>query len=245
MRHAAAALLPHFGALRPDQITRQTCRAYAARRHDDGVSDGTVIKELGTLRAALRWHSPATPAVIEMPRHPPPRDRHLTREEYARLKTAAKARHIRLFIVLALTTAGRASAILDLTWDRVDFERGLIALGDGRRREKGRATVPMTGSARAALLEAQQAAVTDHVVEYGGKRVHSIKKSFARTVEAAGLVDVSPHVLRHTAAVWMAEAGVSMPEIASYLGHTNPAITARVYARFSPDYLRRAAQALE
>lgn len=42
----------------------------------------------------------------------------------------------------------------------------------------------------------------------------------------------------------MAEAGVSMDEIAQYLGHSNAAITARVYARFSPDHLRRAADAL-
>ncbi len=61
----------------------------------------------------------------------------------------------------------------------------------------------------------------------------------------AGLVDVSPHVLRHTAAVWMAEAGVTMPEIAAYLGHADSRITERIYAKFSPEYLRRAARALQ
>jgi integrase len=50
--------------------------------------------------------------------------------------------------------------------------------------------------------------------------------------------------MRHTAAVWMAEAGVPMPVIAQYLGHTDSRITERVYARFSPDYLRGAADAL-
>jgi len=61
----------------------------------------------------------------------------------------------------------------------------------------------------------------------------------------AGLEDVSAHVLRHTAAVWMAEAGVPMDEISQYLGHSNVEITRRVYARYSPDYLRKAASALE
>jgi integrase len=43
----------------------------------------------------------------------------------------------------------------------------------------------------------------------------------------------------------MAEAGVPMAEIAQYLGHNNPAITYRVYARYSPTYLRGAANAVE
>lgn len=60
-------------------------------------------------------------------------------------------------------------------------------------------------------------------------------------VARAGLRGVTPHVLRHTAAVWMAEAGVPMTEIAAYLGHSDSRITERVYARFSPDYLRKAA----
>lgn len=53
-----------------------------------------------------------------------------------------------------------------------------------------------------------------------------------------------PH-LDGYAAVWMAEAGVSMDEIASYLGHSDPRLTYRVYAKFSPAYLAKAASALD
>ena len=56
---------------------------------------------------------------------------------------------------------------------------------------------------------------------------------------------VTPHALRHTAAVWMAEAGVPMPRIAAFLGHSNSRITEERYARFAPDHLREAAEALE
>lgn len=66
--------------------------------------------------------------------------------------------HVRLFCVLALTTAGRKSAILQLTWDRIDFERGLIHLDViGEKNRKGRAVVPMTDRARAELLIARNA----------------------------------------------------------------------------------------
>ena len=43
----------------------------------------------------------------------------------------------------------------------------------------------------------------------------------------------------------MAQAGIPMIEIARYLGHSNPAITYRVYAKHTPDYLKSAAAAVE
>jgi integrase len=72
-----------------------------------------------------------------------------------------------------------------------------------------------------------------------------VKRAFARAATLAGLVDVTPHVLRHSAAVHMVEAGISFPEVAQFLGHTNPAVTFRVYGRYSPTHLRKAAAALE
>jgi integrase len=66
-----------------------------------------------------------------------------------------------------------------------------------------------------------------------------------RAAVRAGVPWVTPHVFRHTAAVWMAEAGVPMPEIAAYLGHSDSRTTERVYAKFSPAYLRKASRALE
>jgi integrase len=52
-------------------------------------------------------------------------------------------------------------------------------------------------------------------------------------------------MLRHTAAVWMAEGGTPMSEIAQYLGHSTTLVTEKVYARYSPEYLKKAAAQLE
>jgi integrase len=131
LREAWKPLKSHFANLRPDHIGREECRAYVAARSAKGVGAGTIGKELGTLRAGLRWGDPQTPAIIELPRMPPPRERYLSHEEARLLIANAGAPHVKLFIVLALTTAGRKEAILDLTWDRVDFDRGIIRLGQG------------------------------------------------------------------------------------------------------------------
>lgn len=248
METAWRALEPTFGNLRPDQITRDVCRGYAKRRGRGGVKDGTIIKDLGVLKAALGWAKKAGAAVFDMPASPPPRERYLTKPEVDRLIENCALPHVQLFVRLAWGTAGRASALLELTWDRVEFtrgENGQIRLAKGPSRSKGRATVPMTNSLRASLLEAHNARTTDYVIEWGGKPVKSVKRSFAEAARKAGLDDVSPHVIRHSAAVAMAEDGVPMHEIAAVLGHTDPRVTFRVYARFSPDYLKRAVRALE
>jgi integrase len=243
-------LAPTFGPLGPHHITEGLCRQYIAERRQV-ASDGTIHVELGYLRSAMRFARVRRQWItvepyIPLPQKPPPKDHHLTRDEARRLVAACSAFHIRLFVVLALSTAARVGALLDLTWDRVDFVRRKIVLANPERAAtpKGRAIVPMNDMAFQALEEAHQAAITGHVIEWAGKRVASIKKGVARASDRAGL-DASPHVLRHTAAVWMAEAGVPMEEISQYLGHRDVATTRRIYARFSPDYLRHAARALE
>lgn len=234
-----------FGHLRPDQITREVCHRYAAERRLAGRQDATILKEINVVRQALNWRKIAG-AVFEAPAAPPPRDAHLTKKQYLKLLAACAQPHIRLFCILALTTAGRKSAILQLTWDRVDFERGMIRLAVvGERNRKGRALVPMTDQARKELLVAREAAQSPYVIEYGGEPVADIKKGFAGAVARAKLPGTVPHDLRHSAAVWMAEAGVDLMEIAQYLGHSDMKTTYSTYARFSPNHLRKAASALE
>jgi Phage integrase family len=76
--------------------------------------------------------------------------------------------------------------------------------------------------------------------------VKSLKRALKTAARAAGITKtVSPHILRHSAAVHMAEDDVSMEKIQQFLGHSDINVTRRIYARFSPNYLRDAARALE
>jgi len=245
-RYAWRAAAPVFAVLRPDQVDRGVCRTYIERRRAAGVRDATIIHELGVVRAALRKADRNTPAVFETPPEPAPKELYLTREQYRALREAARpSAHLYLFVVLAYTTAARARAVLELTWDRVDYEHERIMLGHTSGRMKGRASPPMTDGARAALLEAQKAAQTDYVIEWGGRPVRSVKRAFAAAAERAGVPWCTPHVLRHSAAVHMVEGGIALAEVGQYLGHTDLRVTYRVYARFSPSHLRQAASVLE
>lgn len=239
------ALKSTFSHLRPDQINRPLCRLYARTRRKGGVGDGTVIKDLGVLKAAVRWARMDRDAAFEMPAMPPPRDRYLNRDEVEKLWKAAESAHAELFVKLAWATAGRASALLELTWDRVDFERGQIRLSTGEGRKKGRATVGMTNTLRAALDDAWKVRTCQHVIEWGGQPIKNIAKAFGRACERAGIEGVSPHILRHSAAVKMASDGVDLYKIGQFLGHSDPRVTYRTYARFRPEHMADAVAALE
>jgi len=250
MGYTGKAVLAHFGALRPDQIEKRHCLDYAGVRSAKGISQGSVHTELGHLRSAMNWardariidHAPA----IWRPEKPTPKERHMTPAEIGRLLDGANAPHIRLAIHILVATAARIGAVLDLTWARVDLERGQLnfRLDDSVTR-KGRAIVPINAGLRAALSIAREAALTDYVVEYAGAQVSSIRTGFSAAVARAGLKDVSLHVCRHSAAVQMISSGVPIEKVAQMLGHSNTSVTYSTYARFAPDHLRDAADVLE
>jgi integrase len=260
--YARKSLERHLMDVPASSLTAQRVAGYAAARRKEGaqgasvahrkkvrpLSDGTIRRELGVLRAALNWARDANwiadaPAV-DLPPAQPARDRWLTKREASALLAAADTLHIRTFIALALFTAGRAGAILDLTWNRVDEDAELITLADGKvRGKKRRQTVPIADDLKPYLTEARKGATSPYVVEWRSGRVASVKKGFGAAVAAAKLQGVTPHVLRHTAATWMVQAGVPIKMVADYLGDSVQMIE-RHYAKHSPDWLRPGAAAL-
>lgn len=246
LENAWKALKPTFAQLTPKEITRHACRDYVAKRRREGRAIGTIRKELSTLRTALNWYEPKGPHVIELPPPPLPRDRHLSREEFAKLLAAAEqTAHLKVFLHLAIATAARKESILDLTWStHIDLERGRIWMGF-KQSGKKRATVPITRTLRPVLVEAAKAAQSDSVVEWAGGKVGDVKTAFRRAVTDAGIAHCTIHDLRHTAAVWMREGGVELEKIKEYLGHEDLKTTESIYAKYGPDYLADAADALE
>lgn len=243
-RASARALAPIFGTLSANDITRDLCREFAAQRRGNNISDGTIIRDLKILKAACSWADKKHDGEFWYPQQPEPRDRHISKEELNRLISVSPF-HLQVFIHLGYATAARAGALYELTWIQVSFDgEGHIWLGR-KANGKKRATVPLTRTLRDVLKEAKLIAETDHVIEYAGKKVSSVKKSWATACREAGLEDFRIHDLRHTSAVHQAGDGVPMSMISQYLGHSNTAITESVYARYQPEHLRDSANALE
>jgi integrase len=249
-RDAWKAMKPFWENVSPDLIDREMAQSYWAgpRR---GLSAATIRYELGMLSVALRWatargHIPKAPAIWR-PDPPERRVRHLTRAEFERWFKEVRATHARLYVELGLATMARPTAILELTWDRVDFERGTVDLNPSGRRQtrKRRPVVPLNQDALTALSEAYAGRQSQFVIERGAQQVKSIKKAFQAASARSG-IHVTPYTLRHTGAVWAAESGqVSMDELAQFMGHDDATTTSKHYARYSPGHLRRVADAVQ
>lgn len=249
---AVKAMVPFWQGKTVADVSRDNCRKYAVAR---GRSPGTARRELGVLRAAIN-HAHRSGRLsrivnVDLPDSPAPRDRWLTTKEAAALLRAALREprvrlHLPLFVVLGLYSGQRKEAILSLRWSQVDLDAGRIDFNTpgARRSNKRRARIPIMPRLLSHLRRARRRG-TDlgFVVNENGNRLKDIKRGFASACARAGLVDVTPHVLRHTCATWLMQRGVPLWEAAGYLEMT-PETLQRVYGHQHPDFLRGAAEAL-
>lgn len=248
IRYAINHLEKFWGETRVGEITREQCRRYIAWRREH-AKEPTIRYEMLILRAALghafKQGRLNTIPDVEVPPNVPPRDRWLRPEEIRRLLAECHLPHLRLFVTIAVGTGARSGAILDLTWSQVDLKRGRIDFNPPGRPEttKKRPVVPISDALLPEMRAARAMAKTEHVIEYRGKRLHFVKKAFRDACLRAGLKDVSPHILRHTAGTLMAQAGVNFWEIAGMLGVSENRAAER-YAHHHPDYLERAKSSL-
>lgn len=238
VKYAWANLKPHFGHLKPRDITQEVEDAYKAKRK---VAPSTLRLELSLIRStwahAVKLHrldANEVPVLKPLPAPSPPRERVLSEDEIERLFAAAEKpgrERVRLFLHLALNTAARRTAIQELTWEQVDFGVGVIHYlkpGQAQSRKR-RASVPMSDALREVLEEASTRRTGTIVIGAGG-RINEAVNAVARD---AGVPGVTPHVMRHTAATIMARNGVSLWVIAQILGNTLEQVE-KTYAKWQP-----------
>ena len=251
------ALEATFAQMRFSDVNARVCRQYAEDRITAGRSQGTVWTELTRLRSCFNWaskhHHIGKPPYVWVPSKPEAKQRVMTEAEVLQLMDGCSAEHIRLFIILAITTSARSEAICRLTWDRVNFEAGTIDFREKlainpltKAARKARSLVPMTAEARTALQEARKTSIGDYVVSWDGEPVKKIRKGFTAAVVRAGLgPDVTPHTLRHTVLSWLDEDGIPMERISKLAGHRDINTTRQIYAKPSVEVLRPAADVID
>ena len=186
---------------------------------------GTAIREAET--SGISWTVDASKSTAK----------HLPKVANRRTKISLSAGAA---VRLLLFTGCRLREILNLRWEYVDLERGLLFLPDSK---SGRKTVILNAPALSVLsgLERTSAFVVP------GDKPESPRADLKRPWEAittrAGLRGVRLHDLRHTYASFGAGGGLGLPIIGRLLGHSQVSTTAR-YAHLDNDPLRRASEAI-
>ena len=213
-----------------------------------GYADGTIKRAMGAVKAAVNfaWKNGELDRPVPFGTLPEgqPRERVLSIEELAALWDATEPPHLQMFVMLLLGTAARPEAILQLTRFQCDTARGIIDLNPPGRSQtkKRRPVVPMPD-----FLVPWIETANSHLVQWKGKPIQKINKTWRTIRDDAGLSDdVVPYSIRHTVATELRSRGVPELEIAGMLGHSMPNFrTTGRYAKYVPDYLGKAREALD
>ncbi len=226
----------------------------------------------GALKRAVQWQllmrNPAEAATAPRMAERPPRT--LNIEQVAGLLGSARNTRLYLPILLALCTGMRRGEMAGLRWQDVNLERSLITIRQtlvcvtpGRvefkapKTRSGRRAVPIPsilveelreellrlGALRDALGPAYN---PENVVicREDGRPVHptTLYTAFQKLVVRLGLPRIALHDLRHSHATHLLELGVHPKVVSERLGHSDPALTLRVYSHVMANIQEEAAQ---
>lgn len=243
-------LIPFFGPRLLAEIKPVDVENYRGqRRKRDGSApclqtvnnDHIVLKHCLNIaiRRDLMVTNPASAVPLPNPHNE--RDRVLSDEEWARLYEVAKP-HLKAVLLLAYQLGQRFGEIVNLTWDRVDLQRGFIKLRGIDTKTKKPRQVPLTPDVKVALqdLAKVRRLNTNHVFLYDGKPVKGIKRAFKTALKEAGIQDFRFHDLRHCAATNLRRAGVDTATAMQIVGHKSDRMWKRYNAIEESDLLNAA-----
>lgn len=269
-RAAMADALRIWGDVNISALDRRAQLKFVETLRERELSDWTIQGRLTRVWAAMNWYhrdhvTLVVPPMISAGDWKPlleNNDHVYSVEELASLFNACEpvdARYSRdhwwRFLVLAIATSSRVTALLELKWDQVDLTVGRIQLNpEGRRQtKKRRAKVPICPTLAAELANWQrQDAQLDsdgeqrqkNLITYYGQRL-TTREFYDTLAEAAGVTG-GPNVIRHTVRTWLAEMGVPDAEADLFMGHKDDgSATGARYKHRRPEYLLSVSQALE
>jgi len=241
-----------FGDQKLNQITRHQIQAFHTAVREEGLAPASCDHYLKLLRHSLNlavdWgllldRNPA--AGVRQFNEDNKIERYLNEEELKRLLKVLhtnKNRTVCQIVLFLLATGARLNEALSARWENVDRERRVwrIPIADSKSRHMR--SVPLGDSAIAVLDQLDTAGKYEHnfINRKTGRPYKTIYKTWEGLRAEAGLNRLRLHDLRHSAASYMAQAGVSLYVIQQVLGHSNPSVT-QWYAHLSAETLLDAA----
>lgn len=242
-------LLPHIKGLDLRKIKQSKLYEIGNAMRDKGerkqtLTGATINRTLNVLSAAISYWNKTQdddlPVLNVKFKESPGRTRYLTTAEVNRLlRAATEAGNMDCHdaILLSVYTGARQMEILSLLWANVDLANGEIKLIETKNNTPR--SVPLHTAALAVLKNRKQHATSKYVFPSkvdNEQHIKSMKRSFAHALKDAGIDDFRWHDMRHTAASYLAKAGVSPLMIAAILGHKSLSMVKR-YAHLAPSGL--------
>jgi len=246
-------ILPDLGSLPIARIRQLDVRKWLAGMAADGLSPSRRRQALGLLGQIMRAAvadgvivaSPCTG--IAGPPLPLPEPDYLTAAEVDRLLAAAPPPWDALVMILVFGGLrwGEAAALRRagcnlvrsrlLVTESLSEVNGVLHFGPPKTHQ--RRTVSLPPFVRDRLAEHLRSGVSaeDEALLFTSSRGSALRYSNFRNrvwlpvTKAAGLEGIGTHICRHTSATLLLQAGASVKDVQSHLGHRDAAMTLNVY----------------
>lgn len=242
-------LLPYFGIMRMKDIEKRD----VVQLINDQLPDykpGSINRVIILLRymfnLAIKWEIEGVfrnpTAGIPLLKENNQVERFLSAEEAKALLIAIKASKnpmLQHIVSMLILTGARKREVLDAKWEDFDMERNSWRIPNTKA---GKARiVPLSDTATALLTKLRKKKRSPYAFAnpITLKPYKSIYYSWHTARKEAGLDDVRIHDLRHSFASFLVNAGRSLYEVQTLLGHTQIKTTQR-YAHLSTTSLRAA-----
>jgi len=230
-----------------DARRKGVCRS-GRRRRVATAADSTIRRELVVLNAAanhaVRWKriTPAEKPSLDLPPEAAREKTWLTHAETREVLKTATGR-LKDFLVLLYFTGARRASIERMTRFQVDLKGDRINLSSPkettlqRRSVKRRPIVPIFDEIRPTV----ERLMKEHAdSEYLFGDPNDMYRPFVNHLTKLGLGDKAfPHVMRHSRATHLLQAGVPIYDVARLLGDAVSTVE-RVYGHHSIEYLAAA-----
>ena len=253
-RRDLAQYLAFLDGAEPDQASVE---GYVTHLRGEDLASSTVSRKLAAMRGlhrflvseGLRETDPTL--LLESPRRPEPFPKALTIDEAIHLVeapdiTTIKGRRDSALLEFLYATGARVSEVVGVDLGHIDLEdKVVIVTGKGAKQR----LVPIGGKAvvaisrwlpdRLNLVRGSQRG-DPLFLNMRGRRLsrQGIFEVVRANARKAGIQErkVSPHVLRHSAATHMVEAGADLRTVQEILGHATISTT-QIYTKVSPAHL--------
>lgn len=141
-------------------------------------------------------------------------------------------------VLVAMNTGLRKGELFSLEWSDINFNRAILTIkGDSAKSGKTR-HIPLNAIALQALKDWKNMSSSEGLVFQStktGEVFSHVKKSWARVLERAKILNFRWHDMRHHFASKLVMAGVDLNTVRELLGHADIKMTLR-YAHLAPEH---------